>query len=116
MVDSTTFYTQQSEPNKGCFLALRKILLDSHPLITETTKYGMPCFCYKSKPIWYLWKEKKGNVPYILFVDGNCIEHAALEQGSRSRMKTLTIDPYTDLDIKTINLLLEQSIQRRLGQ
>jgi len=28
-------------------LALRSIILEYHTDITETQKWGMPCFCYK---------------------------------------------------------------------
>ncbi|WP_373397249.1 DUF1801 domain-containing protein [Algoriphagus halophilus] len=64
------FYLNQSEPNKSCFMALRSIILNLDKDVTETLKYGMPCFCYQKRcfaiygqikrrvfPICSLWKE-----------------------------------------------------------
>jgi len=109
MSQTDEFYHRQEEPNKSCLLALRKIIL-SHDGITETKKYGMPCFCYHAKMMCYLWTDKKTNEPYILFVDGNKMDHPALETGSRARMKILRINPSEDLPVETIQALLTQAI------
>jgi hypothetical protein len=53
------FYLKKEEPNKSCLLALRSIILDQDNNITETQKWGMPCFCYKKKMLCYLWTDKK---------------------------------------------------------
>ena len=102
-----SFYLEKDEPNKSCLLTLRDIILAQDTEITETQKYGMPCFCYKSKMFCYLWVDKKTNEPYILMVDGRHINHLELEMGNRSRMKILRIDPNKDLPIDTINEILE---------
>ena len=49
MSQNEHFYFSKEEPNKGCLLVLRDIVLNQDEHITETTKYGMPCFCYKHK-------------------------------------------------------------------
>ncbi len=67
--ETDNFYLNQEEPNKSCMLALRKIILDQDAAVTETRKWGMPCFCYQKKysaicgrikkrrnPICFLWK------------------------------------------------------------
>jgi hypothetical protein len=69
--ETDAFYLNQEEPNKSCLLALRTIILDQDKQITETRKYGMPCFCYKGKMFCYLWTDKKTDEPYILMVEGN---------------------------------------------
>ncbi|WP_321288071.1 DUF1801 domain-containing protein [uncultured Sunxiuqinia sp.] len=104
------YYLNKEEPNKGCLLALRRIILGRDTKVTETRKYGMPCFCYMKKMFCYLWTDKKTDEPYILFVEGKYLNHPELEQGSRSRMKILRINPSVDLPIQTIQLLLNEAL------
>lgn len=66
----------------------------------------MPCYYYNGKRICYLWTDKKTNQPYILFVDGNKIEHPDLIQGERKRMKIFYVDAVRDIDVKKIQELL----------
>lgn len=109
--DKSIFFLNQDEPNKSCLLALREITLQHNPAITETVKYGMPCFYFEKKALWYLWTDKKTREPYILFVQGNQLYHQALEQGSRSKMKIFRIDTAQDIPIRLIQSLLAKSIQ-----
>jgi len=105
-----TYYLNKSEPNKSCLLALRNIILQQDPNITETQKYGMPCFCYKKKICCYLWTDKKTDHPYLLMVEGKHLVHPELEAGKRSRMKVFSVDPNKDLPIKTIEAILQQAL------
>ncbi len=104
------FYLNQTEPNKSCLLALRDIILKQDSYVTETKKYGMPCFCYKNKMFCYLWTDKKTTHPYILVVEGKLIEHPDLETGNRSRMKIFSMDPNQDLPIDAIESILNSAI------
>lgn len=104
------FYLNKEEPNKSCLLALRTIILRQDPEVTETKKYGMPCFCYKKKMFCYLWVDKKTQEPYILFVEGNQLNHPKLETGSRARMKIFKVNPIEDLPITDIEGLLNQAL------
>lgn len=110
MSKTDNFYLKQDEPNKSCFLALRDILLDFDPNISETVKYGMPCFMYQNKAFCYLWKDKKTEEPYVLIVDGNQIEHPSLESGSRARMKILRINPNHDIDLELVQEILDLAV------
>lgn len=69
------YYLKKEEPNKSCLLALRSIILNQDSNVTETQKYGMPCFCYKKKMFCYLWTDKKTDEPYILMVEGKHLDH-----------------------------------------
>jgi hypothetical protein len=89
--DLDNFYQEKKEPTRSCLLALRKIILDQDQNVTETRKYGMPCFCYKSKMFCYLWTDKKTGEPYILMVEGQYLNYPVLEIGNRSRMKIFRI-------------------------
>jgi len=110
MDKNENFYLNKEEPNKSCLLALRDIILNQDDNVTETTKYGMPCFCYKLKMFCYLWVDKKTNEPYILFVEGQHLEHPKLETGNRNRMKILRLNSNEDIPIKTINSLLNKAL------
>lgn len=103
-------YLNKPEPNKSCLLALRSIILGQSKDISETIKYGMPCFYYKNKIFCYLWIDKKIDEPYILMVDGNLIKHEALEKGSRKRMKIFRVNPNLDLPVQTIEEILKEGL------
>ena len=96
--DLTNFFLDKPDPIGPCLQYLRDLILDFDPSITETIKYGMPCYLYGQKPLCYLWTDKKTNHPYLLIVEGNNINHPSLLQGNRKRMKTLPIDPFQDVD------------------
>ncbi|MCW5909914.1 MAG: DUF1801 domain-containing protein [Cyclobacteriaceae bacterium] len=104
------FYLTKPEPVKSCLLALRDIILDQDESITETVKYGMPCFCYAKKMFCYLWTDKKTGKPYMLFVEGKRLTHPRLEAGARARMKIFRVDPEKDLPIKTIRSILQKAL------
>lgn len=104
------YYLRQEEPQRSCLLALRDIILKQDENVSETVKYGMPCFCYRKKMFCYLWTDHKTSEPYILMVEGKHLNHPELEQGDRSRMKILRIDPNEDLPIKTIELILNDAL------
>ncbi len=109
--DIDAYYLDKEEPNRSCLLALKNIILKQDKAITETRKYGMPCFCYKSKMFCYLWVDKKTKEPYILMVEGKHLSHPQLEVGKRSRMKIFRVDPTKDLQIITIKLILNQALE-----
>ncbi len=104
------FYLNQTEPNQSCLLTLRQMILDQDPQVTETRKWGLPCFCYRQKMFCYLWIDKKSNSPYILMVEGKHLNHPALEKGQRARMKTLSIDPNQDIPVSTICNILNEAL------
>ena len=105
-----SFYLSKEEPNQSCLLALRSIILEQDTNITETKKYGMPCFCYKKKMFVYLWTDKKTDEPYLLFVEGKHLNHPKLEQGTRSRMKIFRVNANRDLPVKDIKQLLKEAL------
>lgn len=106
-----SYYLNKEEPNKSCLLALRDIILNQDINITETQKWGMPCFCYKKKMFCYLWTDKKTNQPYILMVEGKYLDHPELEKGDRTRMKIFRVAPNNDLPLKTIESILKSALE-----
>ena len=105
------FYFNKEEPNKSCLLALRSIIIQQDDHITETIKWGIPCFCYKKKVFCYLSIDKKTDTPYILMVEGKHLDHPQLEAGKRTRMKIFRVNPNEDLPQTTIQNILQKSLQ-----
>ena len=105
------YYLNKEEPGRSCLLALRSIILGHDSNITETQKWGMPCFCYKKKIFCYLWTDKETDEPYILMVEGKHLVHPKLEAGNRSRMKVFRVDPNKDLPLKTIGNILQEALE-----
>jgi len=104
------YFLHQEEPAKSCLMALRALLLAFHEEVSEAWRYRMPFYFYKGKRIGYLWKDKKTQFPYIGVVDGQLLDFPQLEQGKRSKMKILTIDPLQDLPVVLIHELLQEMI------
>lgn len=104
------YYMNKEEPNRGCLLALREIILRQDENITETRKYGMPCFCYKKKMFCYLWTDKKTDEPYILMVEGKHLSHPKLEKGTRARMKIFRVNAGSDLPVEVIEAILKEGL------
>lgn len=90
---------------------MRNIILAQDEHISETTKYGRPCFCYKNNMFCYLWTDKKTDEPYILMVDGKLLDHLELELGDRKRMKILRVNPKFDLPLLTIKRIVKSALE-----
>jgi hypothetical protein len=110
MEELHSYYLNQEEPNRSCLLALKSTILEQDANVSETRKWGMPCFCYKKKMFCYLWTDKKTNEPYLLMVEGKYLDHPQLEAGDRSRMKILRVDPNKDLPIETLKDILQKAL------
>lgn len=104
------YYLNKEEPVRNCLLTLRSIILAQNPDITETQKWGMPCFCYKKKMFCYLWTDKKTDEPYLLLVEGKYLDHPELEEGNRSRMKIFRVNPNKDIPITAIENILQKAL------
>ncbi len=107
------YFLDQPEPQRSCLLALRALILDFDQDFTPDWKYRMPFFNYKGKRCCYLWVDKKTQGPYIGFVHGQLLDHPRLEQGDRSRMKILRIDPEKDLPVELIQNLLHEALSKQ---
>lgn len=110
MKNKDDFYLDKEEPLKSCLLSMRSILLNYDNEISETVKYGMPCFSYQNKVFCYLWVDKKSQEPYFLMVEGKHLHHPELEIGDRKRMKIFRVDSNKDLPINTIDMIMNQAL------
>ncbi|WP_010521821.1 DUF1801 domain-containing protein [Aquimarina agarivorans] len=105
------YYSNKQEPNKSCLLALRQIIVDQNALVTETLKWGIPCFSYKKKMFCFLTIEKATALPYILFVSGKRLDFEALELRDRKQMKSLHINPTQDIPLRLIIEIVNAAIE-----
>lgn len=110
MTPLDNFYSRQREPVRGVYLALREIILNVDPEISNELKYGMPFFSYKGKMFCYLWFHKKHEQPYIGIVEGKSFDEPFLIQEKRSRMKIMLIDADKDLPVKRIRSIVNKAI------
>jgi hypothetical protein len=111
--ETDRYYLGKEEPAKSCLLALRSIILERNDALSESMKYGMPCFIFKGKVFCYLWTDKKTDEPYILMVDGQHLLHPKLEKGNRKRMKIFRVNPREDLAMDSIYALLDEALELR---
>ncbi len=98
-----SFYSEMQEPNKGCLLALKSIILDYNRTFQHRWYYRLPCFMYQGKLFCYLWVDKKSQHPYIAIGKGVKIDHPDLIQGNRTFVKLLMIDPNKDIPVDKIH-------------
>ena len=108
--DFDSFYLNKEAPIGECLLALRSLILRQDEQITETRKYGMPCFCYRKKMFCYLWVDKNSDEPYIMMVEGKFLEHPGLEADGRVRMKIFRVHPHEDLPVAAITQVLQDAL------
>jgi hypothetical protein len=104
------YFLRREEPVKSCMLALRQLILDFDPGITEEWKYGMPFYYCHGKMFCYLWIHKKHRQPYIGVVEGQQIVHPRLLPEKRARMAILLVDPETDIPVADVRDILAQAI------
>ena len=107
--ETDNFYFDFEEPSQGCLLALRSIILSQDKNIIEIQKWGLPCFCYKNRMFCFLSVDPK-DIPYLLVVEGNLIDHPLLVANGRKRMKSISFNPNEDLPIETIVEILNAAL------
>lgn len=104
------YYLKLEEPNKSCMLVLRDIILEQDENVSETRKWNSPCFCFKNRMFCFLMIDKKTKEPYVLMVEGARLDFPELDQGKRTRMKVLNIDPNKDLPIELIEDIFQGAL------
>lgn len=109
LTELETFFRLKPEPQQSCLYFLRSIVNSFHPEIRETYKWKLPFYTLKGKMFCYFWIDKGTEQPYICFTRGNEMNHPSLIQGDRKKMKAFYIDPYNDIDMKTLTDLLNEA-------
>ncbi len=80
---------------------IREVILDAHPALTESMKYGVPFYSLK-RNICYLTHNKKDGV-YIGFIQGRKLsnEQGLLISDGRKQVKILQFESLKDAQQKT---------------
>lgn len=105
------FYLEKEEPNQGCLLALRDIILNYNPNIEAVWKYRLPGFIHNGKLICYLWVDKKSSFPYVALLCNHKFKHPQLIAGNRKMYKLFMVNPNVDTDRSTLHELLDLAIK-----
>lgn len=108
-----SYFQKQQEPARSTLIWLREHIKKQHPELEEKWRYGMPFFDLDGRMFCYLWCASSTGTPYIGFVDGAVIDHPALVQGDRKRMKIFLVDPTQDAPVETLNEVLAIAIGMR---
>ena len=108
-----SYFQKQPEPARSTLIWLRQHIKHQQPELTEVWRYGMPFFDLDDKMFCYLWCASTTGTPYIGFVDGAIMDHPALVQGDRKRMKIFLVDPAQDVPLEELNGVLAFAITVR---
>ncbi len=100
---------KQPEPTQGCLLALKKIILELDPNITQQRKFQIPFFYYKDKKLCYLWVNKKKL--QLGFVEDKTIHPRKEGVKLKDKYESIIIDPNKDIHIKMIVRNLKKTIK-----
>ena len=103
-------FVNSPEPDRSCLLYLRKFILDFSSDISESWKFNTPFYYFKGKWLCFISYDKKTSVIYVSMVNGNKITHPKLLSEGRKKMKIFYVDPEKDIDLKSLQFILEKSI------
>lgn len=108
MQENVVFYFNlQEEPYRSCLLYLRDLILGYSKDISEQRKNNTPFYYYKEKWIGFISYHPVTKDIYISFTDGCKIDHPLLKSEGRKKAKIFHIDPFKDIDVKSLSDVLE---------
>ncbi|MGB0934101.1 MAG: DUF1801 domain-containing protein [Lishizhenia sp.] len=94
---------------KACLIGLDQLIVDfDSGNIERSIKYGSACYLLNEKMFVFVLVEKNTEKPYVLFTDGNLLEHPKLEKGNRKRMKVYYVNPSEDINRGELYELLNE--------
>ncbi len=100
---------KQPEPIQGCLLALKSIILEVDPNITQQRKFQIPFFYYKDKKLCYLWVTKKKI--QMGFAEDKSIHPKKEGVKLKDKYEHLIIDANKDIPVKLIVRNLKKTIK-----
>lgn len=101
-------FSKYDEDIAACMMGVDQLLVDFDKGIQRAIKYNSSCYVLNEKMFVFAMVEKDTKRPYILFTDGDLLEHPKLIQGDRKRMKVYYLNPTEDIDKNELYNLLEQ--------
>ena len=103
------YFLSLQEPHQSCLLFLRSFLLGYSTDITEKRSFNTPFYYYKGKSIGFISYDPKTGIIYFSFTRGFLLHHPALVSEGRKKQKVLYIDPAKDVDVESLNAVLEMA-------
>lgn len=108
--EAEEFYLKKQEPNRGCLLALRKVIFRAGCKAEGNTEMGYALFLLRGKTVLLLVDGKENRQPLHPFCKRDMLHHPELETGKRTKMKILRVGPREDLPIETIRNILQRAL------
>lgn len=102
------YFYKIKEPDQSLLLYLRKQILESDPLISETFSFQLPFLKYKGKMLCFFYYSKKHKKHYLSFYHGDRLDYPELISEGRKKFKIFLIDVEKDLPMKLIFEILEK--------
>lgn len=102
------YFFRIDEPARSALLFLRKKILESDELITETLSFGLPFLKYKKKMLCYFYYSKQHRKHYLSFYHGDRISRPELLSERRKKFKILLLDMEEDLPMDLIFDILKE--------
>ncbi|MDF1699219.1 MAG: DUF1801 domain-containing protein [Saprospiraceae bacterium] len=96
------YIAKQKSPQKEVCIALRKIILDTYPEITEEMKWGVPSYGNGT----YYFVALKTHVNLGFSIKGLSKEQIALFQGTGKTMRIIEINSVNEIEPQKIVTLL----------
>lgn len=96
------YFFRIDEPARSVLLFLRKKILESDELITETLSFGLPFLKYKKKMLCYFYYSKQHQKHYLSFYHGDRLDYPELLSEGRKKFKILLLDMDEDLPMELI--------------
>lgn len=78
--------------------------------MSESFKYQTAFFSFHHKLFCYFSISKKTGKTYIGFAQGYNMKHKKLQSEGRNTIKVFYVDPAKDVDLKSLNEILEQAV------
>lgn len=103
------YYLRHSEPIRGCFLALKHIILNLDERIMHERKYQIPFFCFEGKKLAFLWMSRKKLM--LGFVTDKSIYTSKAGVKQKDQLEMIQIDPNVDLPMEMIAAKIREQIQ-----
>ena len=102
------YFFRIDEPARSVLLFLRKKILESDELITETLSFGLPFLKYKKKMLCYFYYSKQHQKHYLSFYHGDRVDYTELLSEGRKKFKILLLDMDEDLPMELIFNILDE--------
>ena len=106
------YFNSLNEPEQGCLLYLRKLILSFSDKISEQRKFNTPFYYYNKKWLCFISYNPKIKEIYISFVNGYKIDHPQLLSEGRKKMKILRINADEDIDVEGLNAILKLAVEK----